>query len=453
VSGVRSVSLPAHRIALAVGEPFEAGVLALLEAASMQVAGRPCTVTRFCSSVRELREAVAHTDTVDIVVMSSTLQALPVTTVRELVQTGRPVVVLVPNLAAPVWADLTAPVLGLDADGPALQRALSEALLGQRTVAQSTGGNRSKRAATRNKVDRTREHRPAAITTSERGEVITVSSAEIPDGRTAAVAVPLAYALSFAEPTVLLDVNSRGGAIEFHLPLDPARGLPQLGRRTHEPDGSWSQAFADEDAWRAALESELQPIGSSSQGWAACGITTPAYARYLSEDLLERTIATLRGSHRFLVLDSSGGGWKPGDSAVDRAALLAADHLLVVLRPDEQGIERTRRLLNTWPHRERISLILNQVGLPGTDEAVGSIEYLLGAPVAASLPFDPQHLATARLHQRPVICEPGCRLSEPLLDLAARLAGGGPIRLPSRQPSRSPSPWRRVAALATGLLR
>ena len=45
---------------------------------------------------------------------------------------------------------------------------------------------------------------------------------------------------------------------------------------------------------------------------------------------------------------------------------------------------------------ERIGLVLNQIGLAGTDEAIGAIEYRLGAPVVASLPFDPKHLALAR---------------------------------------------------------
>jgi Flp pilus assembly CpaE family ATPase len=126
----------------------------------------------------------------------------------------------------------------------------------------------------------------------------------------------------------------------------------------------------------------------------------------------------------------------------------------LVLRPDEQGISRTKRVLRNWPHRERIGLVLNQIGLPGTDEVVGAIEYELGAPVVASLPFDPHHLAAARVRNRPVVTEPGARLSEPLLALATRLAGGGPIRLPSSPPPKSLVPWwRRLAVGATGVFR
>ena len=99
--------------------------------------------------------------------------------------------------------------------------------------------------------------------------------------------------------------------------------------------------------------------------------------------------------------------------------------------------------------------MLNQVGLPGTDEAVGAIEYTLRAPVVAVLPFDADHVAAARASHRPVVCEPGCRLSAPLLGLASRLAGGGPIRVPvgSRLGKPSTPWWRRLAVAPAALLR
>jgi hypothetical protein len=449
------VRLPPHRVALAVGEPHEARLLALLEDSSFQVSGRGCAVTTFCSTIREVRDALGRTDSIDVVVMSGTLQALPMATLDELVAVERSLVVIVPDPSASRWAELPAPVLGADADAASLAAAIADALVGRRPVRL-----RSQRAS----------HSPAASPTSTAhartgasvgaaaqtvgGEVITITSAEMPEGRTAAVAVPIAYALSFAAPTVLLDVNSRGSAVEFHLPVDPARGLPQLGRRTLEGI-NWKSAFEDERAWRAALEAELQPMGPTGAGWVACGISTPAYREHLSERLLERVIASLRTSHRFIVLDGSGGGWAPGDTAVDRAALDAADRLLLVLRPDEQGIERTRRVLGDSANRrylQRIGLVLNQVGLPGTDEAIGAIEYRLEAPVVAVLPFDAEHMTAARAQHRPAVCEPGCRLSAPLLGLASRLAGGGPIRVPVASPTNQKLPWWRRLAVAPAAL-
>ncbi|MEP7022123.1 MAG: hypothetical protein ABI808_15885 [Pseudonocardiales bacterium] len=446
--------LPAHRLALAVGEPHEARLLALLEDPAIQVAGRGCSVATFCSTIREVREALGRTESVDVVVMSSTLQAVPPAMLRELVQIGRPLVLLVPDAGAPHWADVAVPVIGLDADAASLTAALGDALLGQRSARTRSNPTSSKRG--RPARAQTPPQQPTPPTA--RGEVITVSSAETPDGRTSAVAVPLAYALSYAAPTVLMDVNSRGSGVEFHLEqIDPARGLPELGRRMHPSGDDWRPALESDAAWSAALEAELQPMGATGQGWVACGITTPIFGQYMSAELLERAIATLRTTRRFIVLDGSGSGWAPVDPALDRAALQQADRVLVVLRPDEQGIERTRRVLGdpaSRAYRDRIGLVLNQVGLPGTDEAVGWIEYELGAPVVASLPFDPGHLAAARAQHRPVLLEPGARLSEPLLALASRLAGGGPIRLPVSPKPTAVSPWwRRLPLGATAAFR
>jgi hypothetical protein len=444
-----------HRVALAVGEPHEARLLGILEDPAFQVAGRGVTVSRFCSSVREVREAIEHTEAVDAILLSSTLQALPVATVREIVQSRRPLVLLVPDAAMSRWTDeLGVPVAGLSATSAELAAALGLALLDQRPAHQRPRRGRARDVRAPSASATTPAHRARAVSGTHRCEVVTVTSAEAPEGKTSAVAVPLAYALGHVAPTVLLDVNSRGSGVEFHLAVDPAHGLPELGRRALHPDGSWHLDFEDEDAWRMALEAELQPMGSADQGRVGCGISVPSYRQYLTEQVLERAVATLRRSRRFVVLDGSGGGWLPGDAALDRAALLLADRLLVVVRPDEEGIQRARRLLASWPRRDRIGLVLNHLGLPGTGESVGSIEYVLDAPVVAALPFDARHVAAARAHHHPVVCEPGARLSEPILALAMRLAGGGSIRLPAAPAVLSPSPWwRRLPLAAASLVR
>ena len=443
------MNLPPCRIALAVGEPHEARLLALLEAAPDPIAGRGCVVSAFCSTVRGVREALGQPDSIDVVVMSSTLQAVSRATLDELVAIGRPLVVVARDASAPGWIDFAAPVINPECDAASLAAAIADALQGRRRA------SRAHAAAERSPARSSRTHRKTGVETTAKdavratsGEVITVTSAESPEGKTT-VAVSLAYALSFAGPTALLDVNARGSAVEFHLPVDPARGLPQLGRRTRE-GGGWKSAFEDDQAWRAAIDAELQPMGADGHGQVACGVSTLAYREHLTDALLERVIATLRSSHRFIVLDGSGGGWGPADPPIDRAALHAADRLLVVLRPDEQGIERTRRVFDAsvnQRHLERIGLVLNQVGLTGTDEVIGAIEYRLQAPVVAVLPFDAVHLAAARAQHRPAVCEPGCRLSTPLLDLAARLAGEDRSACRSALLRPGPAPWWRRLAM------
>ncbi len=85
--------LPPYRVALAVGEPHEARLLTLLEDPAFAVGGRGCTVTTFCSTIREVREALGRSESIDVVVLSSTLQAVPAATLEALVATGRPLVV------------------------------------------------------------------------------------------------------------------------------------------------------------------------------------------------------------------------------------------------------------------------------------------------------------------------------------------------------------------------
>jgi hypothetical protein len=304
------VILPAHRLALAVGEAHEARLLALLEDPAFQVAGRGCAVTNFCSTIRELREALGRTESVDAVVMSSTLQAVPPATLRELVQIGRPLVLLVPDPMAAHWAEVPVPVLGLDTEGAPLAAALGDALLGHRS------------ARARRHAPTARPGRPDLGVTppldesqrSERCEVITVSSAETPDGRTSAVAVPLAYALSYAAPTVLLDVNSRGSGVEFHLDhIDPARGLPELGRRMHPTGDDRRTPPETEEFWNAALESELQPrapgrqpLGSISEleAWLDQGPLLMDGARWFGEG--HWFIAIAYDKNGVYIRDSSG---------------------------------------------------------------------------------------------------------------------------------------------------
>src|SRR6266536_1089593 len=315
--------LPPYRVALAVGEPHEARLLTLLENPAFAVGGRGCTVTTFCSTIREVREALGRTESIDVVVLSSTLQAVPAATLEALVATGRPLVVTAPDTAAPRWMELPVPVLGLDSDAAGLAAAIGDALLGHRSIRPRTASAPAQPAATRGRSARpTGSDYTAQASQPASGEVITVTSAETHEGTTS-VAVSLAYALSFAAPTVLLDVNSRGSAVEFHLPVDPARGLPQLGRRLRD-GGTWQHTFGDDGAWRAALESELQSMAPGGHGWVACGISTPAYREYVTAELLECVVGTLRSSQRFIVLDSSGGGWSPDDSDLDRAALHVA---------------------------------------------------------------------------------------------------------------------------------
>ena len=163
------MKLPPLRLALGVGEPHEGRLLALLDDPACDLAGRGCQVTTFCSTVRELRAAIARTDAIDVVVMSSTLQALPSAMLEELVAIGRPLVVAVPDPAAPRWAELPVPVLGLDTDAAGLAAAIGDALQGRPArqpappaPASSAAAHTGRDAAPARGPPGRRRHRPLA---------------------------------------------------------------------------------------------------------------------------------------------------------------------------------------------------------------------------------------------------------------------------------------------------
>lgn len=413
------------RIALAVGEQHEATLLPRLEAS--HVFGRACRVTELCATVREVQDVLTRGEA-DVLVVSSMLNAVPLDTLRGFAERGTPLLVLAPDAGA--WQTFPGAVIGLDAKSDELAAGLESALL-----------HRSTGPANPAPVDK-----PSVVAGAAGAplhQVITVCSAEEPVGRTTA-AVGLAVALSTVASTMLIDANRRGSGVEFHLAdVDPTRTICEVARKGPTTPAEW---------WRAIRE-ELQDMGAPAHGQVLLGVTTPELRPRLTADVLGSVVQATREQYRFTVLDASGGGWTVDDDAADQLALQAADRLLLVVRPDVQSIARARRVLRRWPHRDRLSLIVNQVGLAG-QVPVGDVEVRLGAPVAAILPWDPHRVAAARARQRPVVCEPGCRLATPLLELAGRIADNGPVRVPSDAvPEASPPWWRRAALLVTGVLR
>ena len=154
---------------------------------------------------------------------------------------------------------------------------------------------------------------------------------------------------------------------------------------------------------------------------------------------------------RYVFLATSGSGWTVDDLPIDQAALNLADQILLVVRPDVEGLTLARRALDNNPLRERVHLILNEVGLPA-QVSRGDAEAKLNLPVAAILPFDPWKVAEARARNRPVVCQRGSRLATPLINLAGRLANGHIELDPDEQPEVSPW-WQRLPLAVTGALR
>jgi Flp pilus assembly CpaE family ATPase len=369
---------------------------------------------------------------IDVLVVSSTFNAVPIDALRQwCVGFGR-LVVCAPDPAADRWGEFPCPVIGLEADSHRLGQALETALGGQR-----------RRPAARKRTSQRQHPADEPTVSTPQGEILAVCSAEDPAGRST-VAVSLAVCLSLAADTVLIDANERGSGVEYQLVgVDPLRNLCQVARADPVTPAEWHRA----------MSAELQPMGEPGRGQVLLGATRPTLRPLLTAEAVSAVLDLCQERFRFTVVDTSGSGWAVDNHPVARLVLERADRLLLVVRPDVQGMARALRVLRDWPRHDSVQVLLNQVGLPG-QRTVAQVESRLAAPVVAVLPFDARRLATARARERPIVCEPGSKLAEPLLDLAARFVGGGPLSVRVDEVATPPPAWwHRLAVAVTGAIR
>jgi Flp pilus assembly CpaE family ATPase len=181
------------------------------------------------------------------------------------------------------------------------------------------------------------------------------------------------------------------------------------------------------------------------------GVPRPGMRARVRADWYESLVEALAERFPFVVLDTAGGGWSAADGEIDGASLRLADRILLVIRPDVHGVALAREALDAWKgSRDRIGLVLNQVG-PRGREAAAEIGMVLGLDVLAVIPSDPRGVEEARRRRRPIVCQRNAKATAPLLDLAARLRGGRPIVLPPDvEPAATTSWWRRLAPAGVG---
>jgi len=304
-------------------------------------------------------------------------------------------------------------------------------------------------ASGRHEVDTMRRDTRAAREggRQQRGKLISIAGAYEPSGRTT-VAVGLSRALGARTSVVLVDADTRFGTTPFVLGLSAGHSVCQLAEK-HLPNA---------EAWDAALDQELQSMDGSSRTMVLAGVPRPSMRPHFTPSFYERLLEVLAERFAFGVLDTGGSGWSAADSAIDGVSLRLADHILLVIRPDIQGVALAREALKQWSGgRERISLVLADVGERGqASESRGEIEDVLGLGVVAVVPFDPKGISGAGRRRRPIVCQRNAKAAAPLLGLAGRLVGGGTVVLPpDAEPPKPRRWWRRlpVSAGVGGLLR
>jgi len=144
-----------------------------------------------------------------------------------------------------------------------------------------------------------------------------------------------------------------------------------------------------------------------------------------------------------VVLDLGSDALETG-SVIGQLALRSAGRILLVSTADVLGLWRTRMVINRLDGaRDRLAIVVNRYD-KRHHHSRKEIEWSLGVPLAAILPYDRPAMERALAKQRPAVLDRKSRVGRGLLDLAARLHGDRLFLPPEEQPARprKPHTWR-----------
>jgi Mrp family chromosome partitioning ATPase len=413
------VTTGTRRLAVAIGEPLlEAAVQDALEAAGHQV-------TR-CLAAGDLL-ACLRTERVAAALVGSTLYQLGADRWAELSTCGVPLLLRADAADAgrfPGAAALLAP----DLDAAALAQAV--AAVAQGRPAASPGPVMVETPPAPGTA-------PAEAAPARRGRVLAITGAGGAGSTT--LTANLALALALVQPVAAVDANLASPALAAALDGDSSRHLVALAQA----------APRDGAEWERVLGREGQPLHHRCpQGMLFCGLPRPEQRGALGRAFSEQLLAELRRRYAWVLLDTGGDILAP-DCWLQRTALLGADDVLLVVRPDPLGIKAAQTLLGVWERQLHLPEARLALAVNGYERRLHpplrSIAWHLGLPLAAVLPADHAALHRAQLERRPALFAGG-RFADALLAFADRLHGGDPLRLPEevRRQQAGKRWWRRV---------
>lgn len=257
--------------------------------------------------------------------------------------------------------------------------------------------------------------------------IIAVASGAGSPGRST-IALCLAAALGAVAPTALIDADLAGPSLAALLDAEPRRNLFQVAYGQPESPQEW-----DEELARA-----LQPLGPRSpHGRLLCGLPTAAMRAGVSPAFFGRAIGALAARYRHVILDL-GADLLGTDTALHRIGMGLAGQVLLVTTPDLADLLRARAVLAALEGQlgippDRIALIVNRHDRR-RHQGRRALEWALGQPLAALLPYDHAGAMRAKAARRPLVLDRRSRAGRALLELAGRIHGGAIT--PSPEPSR-----------------
>jgi MinD-like ATPase involved in chromosome partitioning or flagellar assembly len=397
---------PPSRLAAGLGDPEREQLLlsALGSTGDIVVAER-------CLSADQLVACVQR-GSADAVLVAYDLHRLNESRLDELAQSRLPLVLLVPDPDDERWQSFPGALLPLDAQVGTVRQALLAVIRGEHP-----------RPATQRAAAEVPRSEPAGTAhASEALSVIALASGHGSPGRTT-VAVSLAAALGAVASTVLVDADLSGPSIAAWLDADPTRNISMLVHAEPETPRDWDRAIAQ----------EAQPLHPRSPyGVVLCGVPKPEMRSLIPIRFFERLVAELRRRYRYVILDT-GADFLGADVALHRTALALAQQILLVGSADLVGLWHTRTALGLLQNQlalgpERIALLINRYDRR-YHHGRAEIEWALGLPAAAIIPYDHGSVQRALAAQHPLILEGRSRARRALVDLAERVHGGS-ILLP-----------------------
>lgn len=407
------------RLALGLGDQeLEQRLRPALEAAP------DLNIVAQCLAADQLLELV-QSHQVDALVVAWTLHRLTDAVLSQLDRPGLILILLVGDAAEERWLGRSGPVLSVNSDAETIHQAILSARPGERV--------RSRPPSSREPVQLKAADRPPLSS----GGVIAVTGGAGSPGRTT-LAINLAIALGAAVPTSLVDLDLCAPAVAAFVDADPSRNICTLAHAVRD----------DPRAWGAALADELQPLSSTaSNAVVLCGPPKREMRASIGPPLVKQLIEELAQRYQWVILDI-GPEWLGIDTvaASHRAALAHAAHLILASAADFVGLWHARTALDQLDRlldvdRARVNLVLNRHDAR-YHHSRHEVEWHLGAPVAAMIPFDQACFQRAISDQSPVVLDPASRAGRALVAFAEGMHAGQ-LRLPLIGAARTRQAWWR----------
>ena len=230
------------------------------------------------------------------------------------------------------------------------------------------------------------------------------------------LAVNLAAGIGAVESAVVVDLDLAGPSVAALLGLNPRLNVYMLAHAEPQSSRDWSKA----------LDQELQPLAARSpHGAALAGIPKPEMRSAITLSFLQRLLPELqqRFSHVVLDIGTIQGPW--GEWAWQGWVVGAAGQVLFVTAASPAGINQSRMALARIPElrREQVGLVVGRYDRRKQHNRA-EIEFNVGRPVAAFIPYDHRALEQATWAQQPVIFTRRSRAGRTLLEFAERVHGG-----------------------------